>query len=122
MVLRILAGWLQCATARAECAAIEWKGWRASSEHGVPRKVHGFLHIPERIVGRYTERTAMSAEKTVAVSFRVSPRFKHLLEAAAAREHRSLTNMLETLLFAYAEQHGLEVAPVQVSKKKARVE
>ena len=39
----------------------------------------------------------MSAEKTVAVSFRVSPRFKLLLETAAAREHRSQTNMLETL-------------------------
>ena len=40
----------------------------------------------------------MSAEKTVAVSFRVSPRFKLLLEKAAAHEHRSQTNMLETLL------------------------
>jgi hypothetical protein len=50
----------------------------------------------------------MSAEKTVAVSFRVSPRFKHLLEAAAAREHRSQTNMLETLLFDYCEQLAIE--------------
>ncbi|RJG07831.1 hypothetical protein D3870_04375 [Noviherbaspirillum cavernae] len=41
------------------------------------------------------------------MSFRVTPRFKVLLEAAAAREHRSLTNMLETLLFAYCDQHGL---------------
>jgi len=62
----------------------------------------------------------MSAEKTVAVSFRVSPRFKHLLEAAAARENRSQTNMLETLLFGYAEQHGLDVTPAPISKKKAR--
>jgi uncharacterized protein (DUF1778 family) len=63
----------------------------------------------------------MSAEKTVAISFRVSPRFKRLLEAAAARENRSLTNMLETLLFAYSEQHGLEVAPAPVAKKKVRL-
>lgn len=41
----------------------------------------------------------MAAEKTVSVSFRVSPRFKALLEAAATHEYRSLTNMLETLLF-----------------------
>jgi len=45
----------------------------------------------------------MSAEKTVAVSFRVSPRFKQLLEAAAAREHRSQTNILESFFFNYCE-------------------
>jgi hypothetical protein len=54
----------------------------------------------------------MAAAKTVSVSFRVSPRFKVLLEAAAARENRSLTNTLETLLFAYCEQHGLAEPPV----------
>jgi hypothetical protein len=53
----------------------------------------------------------MPAEKTVAVSFRVSPRFKTLLEAAAAKEHRSQTNMLETLLFQYCAAHGLDVGP-----------
>ncbi|MGG5150970.1 hypothetical protein [Alcaligenes aquatilis] len=42
------------------------------------------------------------------MSFRVSPRFKTLLNAAAAKERRSLTNMLETLLFDYCKQHGLE--------------
>lgn len=61
----------------------------------------------------------MSAEKTVAVSFRVSPRFKLLLEAAAAREHRSQTNMLETLLFAYCEKKGLDIAPDKLSKQNA---
>lgn len=91
-------------------------------DSGNARNVHGSARIADRMVGRYTKRTTMSAEKTVAVSFRVSPRFKHLLEAAAAREHRSLTNMLETLLFAYAEQHGLEVARAQIAKKKALVE
>jgi hypothetical protein len=53
----------------------------------------------------------MSAEKTVAVSFRVSPRFKSLLEAAAARERRSQTNMLETLLFDFCEQRQIEELP-----------
>ena len=51
----------------------------------------------------------MSAEKTVAVSFRVSPRFKQLLEAAAEREHRSQTNMLETLLYDHCKQNSIEV-------------
>ena len=54
----------------------------------------------------------MSEGKNVSVSFRVSPRFKRLLEAAATRERRSQTNMLEMLLFAYCEEHGLEVVPV----------
>lgn len=53
----------------------------------------------------------MSAEKTVAVSYRVSARFKALLEAAAAKEHRSQTNMLEALLFQYCSANGLDVAP-----------
>lgn len=53
----------------------------------------------------------MSAEKTVAVSYRVSARFKALLEAAAAKEHRSQTNMLEALLFQYCSVNGLDVAP-----------
>lgn len=65
------------------------------------------------------KRLLMSAEKTVAVSFRVSPRFKLLLEAAATREHRSQTNMLETLLFAYCVEEGLDIEPDQPSKKKA---
>ena len=41
----------------------------------------------------------MAEHKNVAMSFRVTPRFKALLEAAASRENRSLTNMLEQLLF-----------------------
>lgn len=46
----------------------------------------------------------MSAEKTVSVSFRVSPRFKRLLVLAAEKEHRSQTNFLEMLLYRYCEQ------------------
>lgn len=60
----------------------------------------------------------MPAEKTVAVSFRVSPRFKLLLEAAAARQHRSQTNMLETLLFDFCEQHGIELSEVPPNDTK----
>lgn len=52
----------------------------------------------------------MPSVKTISLSFRVSPRFKRLLEAAATREQRSQTNMLETLLFAYCDKHGIEEA------------
>ena len=61
---------------------------------------------------------AMPEGKNVSVSFRVSPRFERLLQAAAARERRSQTNMLETLLFAYCEEHGLEAAPVAKADNK----
>jgi hypothetical protein len=63
-------------------------------------------------------RPGMAAEKNIAVSFRVSPRFKKLLEAAASRENRSQTNMLETLLFSYCQSHGIEGAPLLEKKKQ----
>lgn len=65
--------------------------------------------------------SAMSEGKNVSVSFRVSPRFKALLEAAAARERRSQTNMLEILLFAYCEQQGIEAEPQAGSENKTRM-
>lgn len=58
----------------------------------------------------------MAAEKTVSMSFRVSPRFKVLLEVAAARESRSLTNMLEALLFTHCERLGLKEPESSASK------
>ncbi len=60
----------------------------------------------------------MTAEKTVSMSFRVSPKFKALLEIAAARENRSLTNMLEYLVFAHCEQHQLQASPAKTPHGK----
>lgn len=65
-----------------------------------------------------TPLTSMAAEKTVSVSFRVSPRFKALLEAAATHENRSLTNMLETLLFSHCEKKGIKEPRAKVTKAK----
>jgi predicted transcriptional regulator len=50
-------------------------------------------------------------EKTIAVSYRVSSRFKNLLEAAAAQANRSRTNMLEHLLYEYCKREGIEAPP-----------
>jgi hypothetical protein len=61
----------------------------------------------------------MVAERNIAVSFRVSPRFKKLLEEVSSRENRSQTNMLETLLFSYCKLHEIELAPPLRKKKKA---
>ncbi|MCG2593014.1 hypothetical protein LZ009_09495 [Ramlibacter sp. XY19] len=52
----------------------------------------------------------MTAEKTVSISFRVTPRFKELLEQAAAKEHRSQINMLEVLLYEHCRNQGIEQA------------
>ena len=62
----------------------------------------------------------VAAEKNIAVSFRVSPNFKRLLETASARENRSQTNMLETLLFSYCKQNGVELDPTSHKNKKAQ--
>jgi uncharacterized protein (DUF1778 family) len=64
----------------------------------------------------------MPAEKTVSMSFRVSPRFKSLLQQAATRENRSLTNMLEALLYAHCEQHGLQEPPAKTARPKGAKE
>jgi hypothetical protein len=49
----------------------------------------------------------MEAEKTVGMSFRVTPRTKRLLAAAADHERRSLTNMLEVLVEDFCSRNGL---------------
>ncbi|KVT83332.1 hypothetical protein [Burkholderia ubonensis] len=49
----------------------------------------------------------MEAEKTVGLSFRVTPAMKRKLEAAAAQERRSLTNMFEVLVEDYCRMHGI---------------
>ena len=65
--------------------------------------------VASSMVNLYTKAFTMAAEKTVSMSFRVSPKFKALLDVAAAGENRSLTNMLETLVFAHCQQRGLSV-------------
>jgi hypothetical protein len=62
----------------------------------------------------------MNPAKNIAVSFRVSERFKLLLEAAAKGERRSRTNMLETLLYAFCEERGITAEPGSVRKQKPK--
>jgi hypothetical protein len=49
----------------------------------------------------------MEAEKSVGLTFRVTPHTKRLLVAAAEHERRSLTNMLEVLIAEYCERAGI---------------
>ena len=48
------------------------------------------------------------SDKTISVSYRVTSRFKNLLDAAAAEANRSRTNMLEHLLYEYCKREGIE--------------
>lgn len=56
---------------------------------------------------------------TAPVSFRFSPEVKSLLEQAAAHDHRSQANFLESLILAYCSKNNISAAqqPKQSSKK-----
>lgn len=50
----------------------------------------------------------MHAEKTIGLSFRVTPKTKRLLEAAAQHERRSLTNMFEVLVEDFCARNAID--------------
>jgi uncharacterized protein (DUF1778 family) len=63
----------------------------------------------------------MKLLKDETLSIRTSAGIKQLLRLAAAREHRSVASMVEVLVLAYAETHGLEAAseaPVNAGEQK----
>ena len=63
----------------------------------------------------------MKRLKDETLSIRTSEDIKQLLKLAAAREHRSVASMVEVLVLAYAQQHGLEAAsdaPVNAGERK----
>ena len=49
----------------------------------------------------------MKRLKDETLSIRTSADIKQLLKLAAAREHRSVASMVEVLVLAYAQEHGL---------------
>lgn len=61
----------------------------------------------------------MEAEKTVGLTFRVSPQMKRMLEIAASHEHRSLTNMFEILVVDHCRRQGLARELAETSSKEA---
>jgi uncharacterized protein (DUF1778 family) len=54
----------------------------------------------------------MPRHKDETLSIRTSSDIKQLLRQAAERERRSIASMVEVLVIAYAEQHGLKILPV----------
>ncbi len=51
----------------------------------------------------------MASTKTATVTFRINPAVKEALRTAAAREHRSIANMVEVLIRDYCGQSGIAI-------------
>lgn len=52
----------------------------------------------------------MATTKTATLTFRIDPGLKEALRAAAAREHRSIANMVEVLIREYCGRNGISIA------------
>lgn len=53
--------------------------------------------------------------KTEAINLRMSPIVKGLLRAAADREHRTLSNMLEVLILEHCRRNSIEASDNEVA-------
>lgn len=51
----------------------------------------------------------MVSAKTTTLTFRIEPVLKEALRTAAAREHRSIANMVEVLIRDHCAQHGIVI-------------
>ncbi|MFO1352596.1 MAG: hypothetical protein U1F68_18770 [Gammaproteobacteria bacterium] len=51
----------------------------------------------------------MKGAKTTTLTFRIEPGLKEALRAAAAREHRSIANMVEVLIRDYCGRNGIAI-------------
>jgi len=49
------------------------------------------------------------AAKTATLTFRIEPRLKEALRAAAEQEHRSIANMVEVMIREYCGQNGVDI-------------
>lgn len=51
----------------------------------------------------------MATAKTTTLTFRIEPGLKEALREAAAREHRSIANMVEVLIRDYCGRNGIPI-------------
>lgn len=51
----------------------------------------------------------MATAKTTTLTFRIEPGLKAALRTAAAREHRSIANMVAVLIRDYCAHHGIAI-------------
>ena len=52
----------------------------------------------------------MATKKTATLNLRINPLIKDALKGAAARQHRSVANMVELLILEHCKAEGLPVA------------
>lgn len=65
----------------------------------------------------------MATTKTATVTFRIDPAVKEALRIAAAREHRSIANMVEVLIRDYCHREGVaipETPTARAANEKSR--
>ncbi len=60
----------------------------------------------------------MPTAKTTTLTFRIEPDLKEALRKAAAREHRSIANMVEVLIRDYCEHNGIAIESPKESESK----
>lgn len=51
----------------------------------------------------------MTTTKTATVTFRIDPGVKEALRTAAARDHRSIANMVEVLIRDYCDKNNIPI-------------
>jgi len=51
----------------------------------------------------------MASTKTTTLTFRIEPRLKEALRAAAARDHRSIANMVAVMIRDYCSRSGVAI-------------
>ncbi len=61
----------------------------------------------------------MATTKSTTLTFRIEPGLKEALRTAAAREHRSIANMVEVLIRDYCGRSGI---PIEEPTSKAGAE
>lgn len=57
----------------------------------------------------------MATSKTTTLTFRIEPSLKEALRTAAAREHRSIANMVEVLILDYCGRNDIELREQEAS-------
>ena len=55
----------------------------------------------------------MSPTRTATLNLRIDPALKEALREAAARDHRSIANLIEVLIRRHCEEHGISVPEQQ---------
>jgi hypothetical protein len=62
----------------------------------------------------------MATAKTTTLTFRLQPGLKEALRTAAAREHRSIANMVEVLIMDYCDKNGIPIDKPTRAGKRAK--